>query len=246
MTILRAVGLATAITVAAFECAAQSLSADLTNHLVGITTGFTGTDVVLFGAVESPGDVYVVVTGPPETVTVRRKARIAGIWINRDRVDFPQVPSFYAVATSRLAGAPPDPGRPERLQIGLSRLRLDPATSLPAKELEQYRSALIRSKQREGLFGVGAVPVVFLGQHLFRTNIRFPANVPTGVYGVQVFLVRDDEIVDAQTTPLVVSKVGFSAEVSEFARVWPIGYGLIAVIGAIAAGWGAAAVFRRV
>ena len=93
--------LAATIACAAAGLRAQPLSADLSDHLIGITTGFTGTEVVLFGAVDGPGDVYVVVTGPPETVTVRRKARIAGIWINRDSIAFPQVPSFYAIATSR-------------------------------------------------------------------------------------------------------------------------------------------------
>src|SRR6516162_2327558 len=79
----------------------QALVADLTNHLIAITTGFTGASVVLFGATDGPGDVAVVVQGPDREITVRRKRRIAGIWVNSHEVTFANVPSFYFVAASR-------------------------------------------------------------------------------------------------------------------------------------------------
>lgn len=221
----------------------QQLVADLSDHLIGITTGFTGTDVVLFGSVDGPGQVRVVVTGPPERVTVRRQARTAGIWLNRDSVVFPQVPSYRFVAEGRFhAGVTP----PERVPPGVGVLKLDPAVSLPPGELADYRAALVRAKQREGLYTAEIKPVAFLGERLFRTDVHFPANVPTGLYNVQVFLLRDGEVLSAQTTPLAVSKIGFSAEVWDFARSWPIAYGLVAVLGAILAGWGGASLLRRV
>ena len=35
---------------------AEPLVADLSNHLIAITTGFTGAQVLLFGATDGPGD----------------------------------------------------------------------------------------------------------------------------------------------------------------------------------------------
>ena len=63
--------------------AVEPLVADLSKHLVAITTGFAGTDVLLFGAVEelagaSGGDVVVEVRGPHRSETVRRKDRRIG------------------------------------------------------------------------------------------------------------------------------------------------------------------------
>nr|WP_051341427.1 TIGR02186 family protein [Azospirillum halopraeferens] len=237
--------LAVAVAVAV-TARAQQLVADLSSHLIAITTGFTGTEVVLFGTTGGEGDVAVVVTGPRLSATVRRKGRIAGIWVNRDSAVFDQVPSFYTVATSRpLEDFAGDPVL-ERHQIGAANLDLTPATPLAPADLVAFRAALIRNKQREGLYGVAMGQVNFLGERLFRTNIYFPANVPTGLYNVEVFLIRDGEVVNAQTTPLVVSKVGFSAEVYDFARGQPVLYGVVAVIGAVAAGWLAGAFFRKV
>ena len=224
---------------------AQQLVADLSSHLIAINTGFTGTEVVLFGATDGEGDVAIVVTGPRTSVTVRRKGRVAGIWVNTESVRFEQVPSYYMVATSRPLDQVVSKPMLERHQIGLPNLQLDPGRALPQEELEAFRAALIRNKQREGLYGITLGQVAFLGERLFRTNIYFPANVPTGLYTVEVLLIRDGEVVTAQTTPLVVSKVGFSAEIYQIARHQPVAYGLAAVIGAVAAGWLAGALFRR-
>src|SRR3984893_18268925 len=83
------------------EARGQALGADLTGHLIAITTGFTGASVVLFGATDGPGDIVVSVRGPEREMTVRRKERIVGIWINTDDLTFAKVPSFYDIAASR-------------------------------------------------------------------------------------------------------------------------------------------------
>src|SRR3546814_1126033 len=70
------------------------LIADLSEHQIQITTGFVGTDVLLFGTVEPSSDVVVVVRGPESEAVVWRKSRFAGIWVNDRRVVFERVPSF--------------------------------------------------------------------------------------------------------------------------------------------------------
>ena len=61
---------------------------DLDDHLVAITTGFSGTEVLLFGTVDEPGDVVVVVRGPTRPIRMFRKSRIAGIWVNTASMTF--------------------------------------------------------------------------------------------------------------------------------------------------------------
>ena len=81
---------------------ASPLVADLSDDLIAITTGFTGTEVLLFGATEGVGDIIVVVRAPESQVVVRRKERVGGIWINADSLVFERVPGYYHVAASRL------------------------------------------------------------------------------------------------------------------------------------------------
>lgn len=223
---------------------AQDLIADLSSHLIAITTMFTGGEVVLFGAAQGRGEVAAVVTGPRGPVTVRMKDRTVGLWVNRKNVTYPQAPGYYAVASS----APLDQLAPrsvlERHGLGVAHMRLEPARALPPEQAKEFRAALIRNKARHGLYQTDVAQVQFLGGGLFRVNIRFPADVPTGLYTVEVFLLQDGEVVGAQTTPLTVTKSGFSAEVYEFAVGQPEMYGVAAVTLALAAGWLAGLAFR--
>jgi uncharacterized protein (TIGR02186 family) len=223
---------------------AEGLVADLTSHLIAITTGFTGASVVLFGATDSPGDVVVAVRGPEREMTVRRKNRVAGIWMNTQEVTFANVPSFYGVAASRPTDEILSPATMALYRLGIANLKLEAETPAPSAVVDTFRAALEHTQEQAGLFVDRVGKVDFLGERLFRTTIAFPANVPTGTYLVEVFLVRDKDVVSGQTTPLVVSKVGVDAAVFEFSGRQPGFYGAIAVLTAVVAGWLASLPFR--
>lgn len=230
--------------------AAEPLVADLSKHLVAITTGFAGTDVLLFGAVEEvPGaggaDVVVVVRGPNRAEIVRRKARTIGIWMNSGLAEVNDAPSFYRVAATRPLTEIAPPNVLERHQIGLDSLDLDIRPRDRDADTRQYRDALIRLKQSQGLYGDRVQDIGFLGNRLFRTDVHFPANVPVGTYLVEVYLIAGGEVVSAQTTPLVISKIGLGADLYDFAHQQAPWYGIIAILLAASAGWAAAVAFRK-
>lgn len=225
---------------------ASELVADISSHLVAITAGFSGADLLMFGTTEGKGDVVIVVRGPDQTELVRRKDRVAGIWLNRDQVRFDNVPAFYAIASNR----PLDEFVPESVralhQIGIDHLRFTTAPDLDPGEVATFREALVRNRRRTGQFVSAPSSIKFLGPRLFRSDMRVPANAPIGTYQVQIFLLLDGEVISATITPLIVSKIGFEANVFDFAHRHAFYYGLIAIVIASVAGWGAAMVFRKV
>ncbi|MFM2044058.1 MAG: hypothetical protein RLY86_2634 [Pseudomonadota bacterium] len=225
--------------------AAQALAADLSNHLIAITTGFTGTELLVFGTVDGPGDVAIVVQGPEGEVVVRRKERVAGIWMNTDSMVFDRVPAYYAVATTADLEGSVQPTVLQRHEIGLDHVRLVPRGAAPAAQVAEFRAALIRNKQKIGLYSTRPQEVPFLGQRLFRTTFYFPSNVPTGIYTASVYLIRDGDVVSAQTMPLSVSKIGFSATMFDFAQRQSILYALVGILLAVLLGWLAGVVFRK-
>jgi uncharacterized protein (TIGR02186 family) len=223
----------------------QALMADLSSDLVAITTGFTGTKLVLFGATDGPGDIVVVVRGPQRDIVVRRKSHVAGMWINTRRLTFAAVPSYYALFTSRSLDEIVPP-RAQRLEhFGTGNLRLEPVQRRSPEETAQFRQALVDEQRRRGLFAEGEGKVQFLDARLFRADIPFPADVPIGSYLVEVYLIRDRIVVAGLQRPFQIQQVGVDAAVNEFADRQALLYGIIAVLGAGVAGWLAALPFRN-
>ncbi|HEX6957624.1 MAG TPA: TIGR02186 family protein [Ferrovibrio sp.] len=221
------------------------LITDLSSHLIAITSNFTGTQLLLFGAIDEPGEVIVVVRGPATKVVVRRKRRILGFWLTRHSERFDSVPGYYAVISSApLNEIAPEPLL-QRLQIGANNLRFRYLGTKPPRDLASFREAVIRHKTREGLFNESIGGLEFLGPKLFRAEMDFPATVPVGTYRAEVYLIRDDRIIAAQSTPLFIDKQGIEQQIYDFSRQEPAVYGLVAVLLAVMVGWLAALAFRR-
>jgi len=234
------------LALAAGPAQGDAVVADLSLHRIAITTGFTGTSVVLFGATDGPGDVIAVVRGPEREMTVWRKGKVAGVWVNAESMTFTNVPSFYAVAASRPLDEALSPGAAALYRIGTANLKLESKPPVTGERVQRFAKALIEEQQHAGLISAEIRKVAFLGERLFRAEIAFPTNVPTGDYRVEVFLAKDRDVVSGQTTPLRVEKVGIDAEVSDFARREAAAYGAIAVLTAVVAGWLASLPFRGV
>jgi uncharacterized protein (TIGR02186 family) len=225
---------------------AEEIVADLSSHIIGISSGFTGASVVLFGATDGPGDIVAVVRGLEREMTVWRKGKVAGIWVNADSVTFNNVPSYYAVSASRSLDSILKPQSAALYRIGVENLKLNAGQTVPPARAKQFGDALLQQQQKAGLFATEVGKISFLGERLFRATLSFPGNVPTGTYLVEIFLVREHDVVGGQTTPLVVSKIGVDAEVSDFATRQSAAYGAIAVLIAVVAGWLASLPFRGV
>ena len=238
--------LAVALTALAAPARAAPLVVDLSKHLVAITTGFAGTDVLMFGAIDGEGDVVVIVRGPSRPAIMHRKSRILGVWANTATMTFDRAPSFYAVAASRpleeIAAEP----LLRRHEIGLAHLEpYLPRAKASENLAREWKDGLKRNQVRLGLYREKVGRVSFLGNQLFRAEFDLPANVPTGSYQVHVYLLRDGRVVSAQTTPLRVDKVGVEAEVFDFAHRHAAVYGIVAILVALMAGWLGNVAFRR-
>ena len=232
---------------------ADELAAGLSKDDIKISSNFTGTDLALFGAIESQGsalaaagdrDVVVVVRGPSTSVTVRRKERVGPIWINRDQRRFVGVPGFYFVASTKPLGEIGDKATLERYHLGLANLDFSPPPGTVSAPSD-YRGAVVRAKSRGELYSEHPGGVQFISGSLFRTTIALPSNLPTGTYDVNVYLFRNREIVTAFSTPLRIDKTGLERWLFKFATDLPWVYGIVAVLLAGLAGWASALIFRQ-
>jgi hypothetical protein len=78
----------------------KPLMADLSTRHIDMHSGFTGIDVLLYGARNIKGDIIITLTGPTAQITLRKKEKIAGMWMNTRQIHAKNVPAFYAIAST--------------------------------------------------------------------------------------------------------------------------------------------------
>lgn len=228
---------------------AEEIVMSLSQDEVAITTAFDGSDILIFGAIKRDGStpdraplgVVVTVSGPLQTVVVRLKERRYGIWVNTEAVEVDEAPSFYAVASSGPLGEVLSETEDLRHSVSINRaIRSVGADVLNAAD---YTEALIRIRAGDDLYQRRDQTVEFEEQTLFSTSISLPANLVEGNYPTRIFLTRDGAVVDRYDTVIEVQKVGLERWLFNLSRQQPMVYGLLSLLLAIAAGWGASAGF---
>lgn len=233
--------------------AAESIVAGLSDSAVAITTDFSGSEIMVFGAVkreaplrsDAPLRVIVTVEGPDTPLTLRRKDHRFGIWMNSASVKLPAVPSFFALASSAPLDQALAPYEDARLGITLPRRLQDLGLMDGLAPDQAFQSALIRIRQGESRFQVKEGAIAFTEQTLFRTDISLPAALVEGNYKVRIYLTRDGRVVDDVQRVIWVRKAGLERFLHRAAQDQPLLYGLAALLIAALAGWGASALFAR-
>jgi uncharacterized protein (TIGR02186 family) len=230
----------------------EEIVAGLSQNVVSITATFVGSEILIFGAIkrEAPAPdsvlgVAVVVEGPSHPITVRRKARRMGIWVNTDAVEVQRAPSFYAISTSGPFDELINEGVDRAMHISIPEsIRI--FSSEEVEDPDSFAEALIRIRKKSGLYKIDEGNVTVTDNTLFDTRIQLPANLTEGTYRTRIFLTRGGEIVANYSTDIDVAKVGLERWLYNLAHEQAFIYGLMSLAIAIAAGWAASAVFRMV
>ncbi len=231
--------IAFALVTLAAPAPAAPLVSDVSQYRIDMDANFSGSRMFLFGARNDNGDVVVVIRGPAKNYIVRKKEEIGGIWVNRGRMKFRDIPSFYAMAASRPLAEIGQESLLNQMKIGESHL-------IPVMEnAEPYAQAFLDYQHANRLYTPQAGELQFMGETLFKTTVEFPDNIPPGNYTAEIYLVSDGDIVGMQAIPIKVSKTGLDAFLYGYAHNHPALYGLSAVVLALAIGWFAGRIFER-
>lgn len=143
-----ALGLITALpgTASAQQRAGPRLITDLSQSRVDIEYTFAGADIMLFGAIDRTSslrnrqlDLVVVVRGPSHPLTVRKKERVAGVWINTRSVRFHTTPSYYAISSTRPIEDIVDAKTAAIYEFGIANLHFSPPP--PSAARRRFRSS---------------------------------------------------------------------------------------------------------
>ena len=229
---------------------------DVSQRDIQIAYSFTGAEMLLFGAIlypggrlprgESPASIVVVVKGPTQSILVREKQKVAGIWVNADRLRYRSAPSFYAIASSRPIGQLVDDRTRAIYELGLDSLQLSPASNAAPAVQDRFARGLVELKRRSGLYFEDPRAVTVTDGVLYRARLTIPARVPVGRFTAETFLIRDGHVLTAAVREIDIHKSGFERFIARAADRSAIPYGLTAVALSVLLGWGAGWIARRI
>lgn len=235
--------------------AQEQIVAGMSQNRVSITADFDGSEILIYGAVkrdapppegQGPLEVIVTVEGPSAPVMVRRKDRVAGIWLNNADVRIDSAPSFYAVATTGPLDHILSDTDNLRHAITIERVIRAVGITDEADKAGEFLLGLLRVRTNEGRYRVLQGKVELTEETLFRTDVILPANLTEGEYKVRLFLLRDKRVIAHQERVIGVRKEGLERWIFNLAQEQPLIYGLLSLVLAAVSGWGASAAFRLV
>ncbi len=232
---------------------AEEIVSGLSQTRVSINASFDGTSILIYGAAmraEKPPSwpllqVIITVEGPVTPIVVWKKQKVAGIWINRGWVALDDAPSFYAVMTTGALDEILSLAEDEKYHVSIPREIGGVRLGAGSGAASDYLTALQRIRGADGTYRLAPNAVLLLQQSPFRTEVALPANLIEGDYKVRIFLTRGGAVVDMQESVISVGKDGLERFLYRLAQDEPGLYGIISLLMAALAGWGASEAFRR-
>ena len=243
---------------APFIAGRETVQADVSARSVAVTSSFSGTEIIVFGAVNNSRqvsaesgfyDIVIVVEGTPTRLVARKKGRMLGVWLNTTSITFESVPSYYTIVSTRPLDEVADPLVLRENDIGFDYVRMTPIrgweSGVSTADLEDFKASVIELKRRSGLYFESQLGVVFIGPSLFRASINLPANVPVGPLVARVHLFREGRLLHTFPARVSLRREGIERQLFTFAFSYPLLYGLATVLLSILGGLAATELFRR-
>ena len=234
---------------------AERLVSQLSNESVEITSSFDGERMNFFGSimpdagsdqkfVTGPFNVIVVVLGPTQKRVARQMTHNFGIWLNTDKVEFDNFPSYFQVLSSGRLRDITD------VTTLTTEYILPEAHTLVANSSGWWKTAvfgreLVRLMTEEGLFGVNENGVNFLSEGFYSARLTLPSNAPPGPYIALTYVFKDGKVIARRSEGFAVRKIGFERFLALAAVQQPFFYGLVCVILALFTGWLGGVIFKR-
>lgn len=227
---------------------------EVSQHEIQVRQGFTGTELLLFGAIldpdgrraRDPYDIVVVLKGPTRPILLREKEKKLGIWVNAESTSFRSVPSFFSVASSRPLDEIVDDRTAAIYELGLGFLQLSPSGAIDPEEQARFTLGLVDLKLREGLYDEDPEGVTIREGVLYQARIALPSSVVTGRYTAETFAISRGRVIASEVAEVEVRKLGFERFVARHAEESSVLYGLFAVALSVLMGWLAGRVFALI
>lgn len=203
---------------------------------------YGGATINIEGTVPLDSKVAVAVKGDSVEEVLNRKARAGLIWVNSGKVHVSGIPSLLLVFSQEPIGGLLSRQEIDRYQLDAQALMHSMKMAPPEMDQQALRADFFKLKERQGIYrflpNTVSVDAGTSRGVPFRLSIPWSKKAPPGHYEVTVYAIRDNSVISKKSLPLEVRETGFPAWMASLAQGRPMLYGLLAILCALAAGFG--------
>jgi uncharacterized protein (TIGR02186 family) len=205
-------------------------------NVILIGAFYNGDKVSVSGEIPGGAKALLKVSGQQVETALKKKGRALGVlWMNMGTVTFHQIPNVYLVYTGGL-----NPGSGNGLGIGFDHVKRQLKITPDSEDKDALFDEFLKLKEDEGLYALkenairyGAETGLFKS---FACTLSLPSRLPQGTYKVDLFAIKDGEIIGTDSQELKVKEIGLPTIISSLAFEHGTLYGVLATLVAIFAG----------
>lgn len=202
-------------------------------------TFYHGANVQVSADIPECESAVLVLKVGTEEMTLNRKGRVAGIWLNVAQVTVQDVPKMYLLAASESLDRICDTSIQREMQLGVAYLRSHihfvSEEPLTGSEFDEF----MKFKKENGAYrmdlGVDLSPAE-PGRLKLSARLPVPPTMPPGTYEVELLCFRGGQPTASASADVTLDRVGLARMMVDLAHDRSALYGILAVAVAMVVG----------
>ncbi len=227
-----------------FLWAQETLQLSINPASISIGTFYDGTDISVSGNIPDDCEVVAVFTGDSNVLHLKEKGKILGLlWMNLNTLTYKNVPSVFLVSSQKRIEEMTGQNEDENSSIknsgfaGLSKLiTVESENSDPRISVAELFNLKIQEELYQEQTGNISYNAPVQGYKSFSMKINIPSRLSPGNYTVNVYTVRNGQIIGRTEKRVEAGLTGIPAFIANLAFDHSLMYGILATIIAIAGG----------
>ena len=226
--------------------AEEVVTLKLDKELIQIGTFYNGTTIKAQGEVPPDAEVIIRVSGHPEDLALKKKGKVLGLlWMNVEDITLKHAPEVYMLYCSdKGKNLLADLSYPFSFPALEKRIQIEPE----GEDFDFLFNEFLKLKQKEKTYAsfIGAVRYAddSSNSRRFTVTLNVPPKMKKGEYRVDMFAVKDGQILGSASSDLKIEYVGLPKFLDDLAFQHSLLYGLLAAGVAIAAGLIIGSIFK--
>ena len=223
-------------------------------NLIEIGLSYRGDQIHFFGVNPVPGSDLIIrlTAAKSEEVKLSVKGRVGPFWMTVKQYDVTDAPFVYKLHSTKPLDQLISPAVAQELELGYEAVRQKMKMHLSRGEAapddaDKVFKGLIKIKEKANLYNIVADPkrLEITEGKLFKHYFRFPAAATEGKYLVESFAFSNGQLVGYGKDIIEIKKVGLEHWLTNVSQNYPIFFGILAVVIALAAGLLVGMIFRK-